>query len=72
MKPQSALHCPLCGQPNQCAPALAGSFEVDCWCRQVKVETALLQSVPEQQRGCACLCAACIAAGADARRASDE
>jgi hypothetical protein len=54
--------CPLCGGPNGCAPAACGSFEVDCWCRRVRIDAAVLASVPEAARGRACLCRACATA----------
>ena len=55
--------CPLCGKPNQCAMEVereTGVKQPPCWCTQVKFDAALLSSVPEEARGTACICAACV------------
>ncbi|MGE5116963.1 MAG: cysteine-rich CWC family protein [Betaproteobacteria bacterium] len=54
--------CPLCGGPNDCAPARCGSLEVDCWCRGARFGTALLARVPQAERRRACICPRCVAA----------
>jgi len=51
--------CPLCGEPNECAAAKFGTFDVECWCANAKVSEAALARVPEALRGKACLCALC-------------
>lgn len=51
--------CPLCGGPNACAPAVSGSLDTPCWCRQATFSQALLERVPAEQRGLACICARC-------------
>ena len=54
--------CPLCGQPNQCAmEALraTGVKQPPCWCSQLKFDAELLERIPEQARGKACICASC-------------
>lgn len=51
--------CPLCGAANQCAPASAGTFSVDCWCTGASISTESLSRVPVAMRGKACLCASC-------------
>jgi hypothetical protein len=58
--------CPLCGQPNACAAAATGRFDSGCWCQDVEIPLALLDRIPEAQRGTACLCATCVAAAAQA------
>lgn len=58
-QPLPASACPLCGGPNGCAPARAGSFEVECWCTNVTVSAEALARVPPAQQGKACLCRAC-------------
>ena len=62
--PLPNLRCPLCGGPNGCAPAACGRFEVDCWCRAVRIEAAVLARVPEAARGLECLCRACATGAA--------
>jgi hypothetical protein len=59
MTPQPAHACPLCGQPNDCAVARCGRFDVDCWCSAVRFDPRSLALVPPAQRGLACLCRRC-------------
>jgi len=61
----SPQHCPLCGQPNQCAMEIARSTGVEagpCWCSRTTFSADLLNKIPEAARGVACLCAACVKA----------
>ncbi len=53
--------CPLCGRANQCALA-AGGDAADCWCRDVVIDTAILQRLPDAAVGKACICRACAEA----------
>jgi hypothetical protein len=57
--PQAEHRCPLCGGPNGCAPAVAGRFDVACWCTEVRFSPEALARVPAEQRGRACLCRRC-------------
>jgi GNAT superfamily N-acetyltransferase len=57
--PQPHRRCPLCGQPNDCAPAACGRFDVDCWCTSSAVSAQALARVSASQQGQACLCARC-------------
>ncbi len=61
-RPIQAVTCPLCGGLNACAAALSGSFDAPCWCRGVTFSAALVERVPEAQRGRACLCRHCVSA----------
>jgi hypothetical protein len=66
MEPLPEQACPLCGGPNHCAVAAAGTFSARCWCQDVAFPPELLARIPDEQRGKACLCPACAgAAGAD-------
>jgi predicted Fe-S protein YdhL (DUF1289 family) len=49
--------CPLCGRVNACG--IAGP--APCWCTQLAIPKATLDSIPEAARGLACLCRACAA-----------
>ncbi|WP_428423213.1 cysteine-rich CWC family protein [Methylibium sp.] len=60
--PLRTVDCPVCGGPNACAVAAVGSFDVDCWCRRVRIDPATLASLPPAQRGTACLCRGCAEA----------
>ncbi len=48
--------CPLCQNKNNCDVS-AGS---NCWCAASKVPTELINSVPKEQQGKACICKQCI------------
>jgi len=48
--------CPLCGDRNACGVA-AG--EKQCWCFCQPVPQGVLQRLPVQARGVACVCHAC-------------
>lgn len=60
-KPIRALACPLCGGPNDCAPALSGTFEGQCWCKEAQFSSELLAQVPAAQQDLACICRNCAA-----------
>ncbi len=51
--------CPLCGKQNRCA-VVAGTDPFKCWCNTTKVPKELLDRVPEEQKGKACVCRDCI------------
>lgn len=51
--------CPLCGRGNACGMAAGQST---CWCMQVQIPPALLERLPPEARGVACVCADCVAA----------
>jgi hypothetical protein len=52
--------CPLCGRPNQCAPARSGNLHASCWCASAKFPLGLLARVPAEVRGKACICRDCL------------
>jgi hypothetical protein len=63
--PIDAPRCPLCGEPNACAPAASGSFDSPCWCTELSIPPELLARLPAESRGTACICRACaLSAGA--------
>ncbi|HQY75456.1 MAG TPA: cysteine-rich CWC family protein [Rhodoferax sp.] len=54
--------CPLCGQSNQCANEIeraTGIPQPPCWCTQATFDSALLERVPSEAKGKACVCPAC-------------
>lgn len=59
MTPLPNHHCPICNGPNNCAPAQTGSFGQPCWCDTAEFPPGLLDRVPPQLRGKACVCATC-------------
>ena len=63
--PIDPARCPLCGAPNGCAMEQAratGEAPAPCWCLTARFPPALLNQVPAEARGRACVCARCAAA----------
>ena len=59
---EHAATCPMCGQPNGCAMAGGRGAAQDCescWCREVRIDEAVLAQLPDADRGRACLCRSC-------------
>ena len=56
------LTCPLCGRPNECAPAQRGGFDTPCWCAGVTIDNAAISRLAPDERNKACLCRACATA----------
>jgi Cysteine-rich CWC len=59
--------CPLCGEPNRCAMELereTGQKQGPCWCVGATFSTELLQRLPAEAAGQACICTRCAAAAA--------
>ncbi len=48
--------CPLCGKENRCG-RLAGLSS--CWCQTVSVPRSVLDRIPAEARGVACVCREC-------------
>ena len=46
--------CPLCGENNNC------QHGKECWCTTIKVPKYVLDLVPEDKKGKACICKNCI------------
>jgi len=46
--------CPLCGKDNNC------QHNKDCWCHAVTVPDYIIEMIPEDKRGKACICKSCI------------
>lgn len=51
--------CPLCGKPNHCILQKNGVQE-DCWCATETFSAKLLDLVPEEKKGKACICRDCL------------
>jgi len=58
--PLANHQCPLCGQPNSCAPAETGSFAGTCWCKSQIFPPELIAQVAPEQRNKSCICQACV------------
>ncbi len=65
MEPGTAIdatRCPLCREVNQCAMEIekaCGIPQAACWCTKSKIDSALLNQIPLESRGLACICASC-------------
>lgn len=46
--------CPLCGQDNNC------QHNADCWCVGVEIPNYIIEMIPEDKRGKACICKSCV------------
>lgn len=46
--------CPICGKDNNC------KHNKDCWCTKVTVPKGLIDLIPKEKRGTACVCKECI------------
>lgn len=47
--------CPLCGQDNNCKHGQGG-----CWCDTVKFPKDILDLIPNDKKGKACICKSCL------------
>ncbi|MYM62090.1 cysteine-rich CWC family protein [Pseudomaricurvus sp. HS19] len=69
-----ASRCPLCGKSNDCGqllPAVTSTAaeqgcngNADCWCFQAAIPRHLLDQIPPELRGKACICQTCASAAA--------
>jgi hypothetical protein len=59
-----AFICPLCGNNNACMNTSVVNPKQACWCANpaLKFPKALLDKLPEEARGKACICQACVEA----------
>ena len=70
--PFDATRCPLCGADNRCAMEIGratGQPQAPCWCVSASLDPALLNRIPDEARGKACVCSACVARFAAKTRA---
>jgi len=59
MERDIAKTCPLCGKDNRCG--LLGQNPTEpCWCTQEVFPSKLLERVPEDSKGKACICRECL------------
>jgi hypothetical protein len=47
--------CPICGQDNNCQHG-----EGRCWCQTVKFPKEILDLIPDDKKGKACVCKSCL------------
>ena len=47
--------CPLCGSYNNCQHG-----QGDCWCKTAVFPEGILDLVPEDKKGKACICKSCL------------
>ncbi len=55
-KPVDPTRCPLCGEDNDCRMARGDST---CWCVSMQVPKEVLDRVPLEAQGVACVCRFC-------------
>ena len=59
--------CPICQEPNFCAMETAkasGTKPQRCWCMDAVITPEVMDLVPDQAKGKACVCAKCASATA--------
>jgi hypothetical protein len=56
--------CPICGGDNECAMA-KGEPASRCWCQDAEISDELMERVPEEARGKACICPRCTGGSGD-------
>jgi hypothetical protein len=54
------MNCPLCNQPNECGIKAVQEGQADCWCFHVSMPKELLEQLPAEHRGKACICRSCL------------
>lgn len=47
--------CPLCGQDNNCQHG-----QGNCWCETVEFPKHVLDMIPDDKKGKACICRSCL------------
>jgi len=55
--------CPICLEPNVCAMETAkatGTKPQRCWCMDAVITPEVMDLVPDQAKGKACVCAKCV------------
>lgn len=55
--------CPICQGPNKCAMEIAkesGNEPERCWCLDAVFSSSLLDQVPHDAKGKACICIKCV------------
>ncbi len=59
-----ALICPLCHKHNACVNLGCADVEQTCWCNnpEISFPKGLLEKLPKEKRGQACICQACALA----------
>lgn len=46
--------CPICGQDNNCR------HDAECWCHKETFPKHVFNLIPEEKKGKACICKACL------------
>ena len=67
------LICPLCQQQNFCENLVEKGSGKTCWCNnpEIKFPKALLDQVPEDRKGKACICQQCAQAFSNEKSVED-
>ena len=60
----AASRCPLCRGFNDCRLCTNAAYKGPCWCETAQIPDELLTRVPAAKKHRACICRACVEAGA--------
>jgi len=52
---QNKRTCPICGKDNNCQHG-----EASCWCNDIEIPKYIIDMVPSDKKGKACICKTCI------------
>ncbi|WP_437782112.1 cysteine-rich CWC family protein [Sorangium sp. So ce1097] len=61
--------CPLCGEANACGVAEGAT---SCWCFETSIPAKVLERVPQEAQGVACVCRACATGRRDPQRTQEQ
>jgi len=50
--------CPICGEDNNCQHGKDGQER--CWCMEVSFPKHILDMIPDDKKGKACICLSCL------------
>ena len=67
MNPIDPTRCPICEEPNACAMEVAKATDNKperCWCFDAVFAAEVMDLVPDEAKGLACICAKCASANA--------
>ncbi|WP_201356374.1 cysteine-rich CWC family protein [Amphritea japonica] len=51
--------CPICQQDNRCGNIASCGADESCWCSEITFPEGVLNQVPDEAKGMACICKSC-------------
>lgn len=50
------MKCPICEEESGCEKNISST----CWCEQITFPTSVIEQIPANQQGTACVCLKCV------------